>query len=77
MVSEVNIMVLDILEKCLVSRLKFIRQLLEFLSDNFFKEEQEIKDVLKQLADYDISAQTVRKIENTFKTGLTLFTHIS
>ena len=49
-------MVLDILEKYLVSRLKFIRQLSEFLPDNFSEEEQKILDVLKQLADYDISA---------------------
>ena len=63
--SEVN-MVLDILEKYLVYRLKFIRQLLEFLPDKFSKEEQEILEVLKQLADYDISAQTIRKIERKY-----------
>ena len=61
---------LHILEKYLVSRLKFIRQLAEFLPDKFSEEEQEILDVLKQLADYDISAQTVRKIERKyFKNG--------
>ena len=49
-------MVLDILEKYLVSRLKFIRQLSEFLPGNFSKEEQEIEEILKQLADYDVSA---------------------
>ena len=64
--SEVNIMVLDILEKYLVSRLKFIRQLSEFFPQKFSKEEQEILDVLKQLVDYDISAQTVRKIERKY-----------
>ena len=59
-------MVLDILEKYLVSRLKFIRQLSKFLPGKFSEEEQEIVDVLKQLADYDISAQTVRKIERKY-----------
>ena len=59
-------MALDILEKYLVSRLKFIRQLSEFLPDKFSEEEQEILDVLKQLADYDISAKTVRKIERKY-----------
>ena len=56
-------MVLDILEKYLVSRLKSIGQLSEFFPEKFSKEEQAILDVLKQLVDYDISAQTVRKIE--------------
>ena len=63
MVSEVNIMMLDILEKYLVSRLKLMRQISEFLSGFCSKEEEEILDVLKQLTDYDISAETVRKIE--------------
>ena len=60
---EVNVMVLDILEKYLVSRLKFIRQIAEFMPGFCYKEEEEILDVLKQLTDYDISAETVRKIE--------------
>ena len=78
MVSEVNIMVLDILEKYLVSRLKFIRQLSEVFPEKFSEEEQEILDVLKQLADYNISAQTVRKIERKYyKNGSDMFTHIS
>ena len=64
--SEVNIMVLDIVEKYLVSRLKFIRQLSEFFPGKFSEEKQEIVDVLKQLVDYDISAQTVRKIERKY-----------
>ena len=59
-------MVLHILEKYLVSRLKFIRQLSEFLPGKFSKEEQEIVDVLKQLVNYNISAQTVRKIERKY-----------
>ena len=59
-------MVLDILEKYLVSRLKFIRQIAEFLPGFCSKEEEEILDVLKQLADYDISAEIVRKIERKY-----------
>ena len=47
MVSEVNIMVLDILEKYLVSRLKFIRQISEFLPGFCSEEEEGIMDVLK------------------------------
>ena len=69
MVSEANIMVLDILEEYLVSRLKFIRQIAEFLPKFCSEEEEEILDVLKQLTDYDTSAKTVRKIENTIKNG--------
>ena len=75
--SEANIMVLNTLEKYLVSRLKFIRQLSEFLPDKFSEEEQEIVEVLKQLTDYDISAQTVRKIERKYyKSGSDIaYTH--
>ena len=52
-------MALHILKKFLVSRLKaFAKQ--------FSEEEQEILDALKQLGDYDISAQTVRKIERKY-----------
>ena len=43
-----------------------MRQLAEFLPDKFSEEKQEILDVLKQLANYDISAQTVRKIERKY-----------
>ena len=70
-------MVLDILGKYLVFRLKFIRQLLEFLPEKFSEEEQEIVDVLKQLVDYDISAQTVREIERKYyKNGsVIVYTH--
>ena len=66
LVSEVNIMVLDILEKYLVFQLKFIRQISEFLPGFCSKEEAEILDVLKQLTHYDISAKTVRKIESKY-----------
>ena len=58
-------MVLDIWEKYLVSRLKFIRQIAEFMP-GFGSEEEEILDVLKQLADYNITAKTVRKIERKY-----------
>ena len=54
---------LSILETYLVSRLKFIRQIEEFLPGQFSKEEEEIINLLKQLTDYDISAETLRKIE--------------
>ena len=57
---------LNILEQFLVKRLKLIRQLVEFLPDNFSEEEQEIAKVLKQLTDYDMSAQTVRKIKRKY-----------
>ena len=53
---------LNILEKYLISRLKFIRQIAEFMPG----EEEEIVGVLKQLTDYDISAKTVRKIERKY-----------
>ena len=59
-------MVLDILEKYLVSRLKFIRWITEFLPGFCSEEEEEILDVLKQLTGYDISAKTVRKIERKY-----------
>ena len=64
------------MEQFLIKRLKLTRQLAEFLPDNFSKEEQEIVEILKQLADYNISAQTIRKIENTLKTGSDIvYTH--
>ena len=66
MVSEVNIMVLDILEKYLVSRLKLSGQIAEFMPGFCSEEEEEVVDVLKQLADYDISAKAVRKIERKY-----------
>ena len=59
-------MVLDVLEKHLVSRLKFIKQTAESMPGFCSAEEEEILDVLKQLADYDISAQTLRKIERKY-----------
>ena len=57
---------LTILEKYLICRLEFIRQIQDFLPDQFSKEEKETSDLLKQLADYDFSAQTVRKIEQKY-----------
>ena len=57
---------LSILKRYLVPRLKFIRQIQEFLPGHFSKEEEEIINLLKQLTDYDISAETVRKIEQKY-----------
>ena len=57
---------LNILEKYLISRLKFIRQIAEFMPGFCSKEGEEIVDLLKQLADYDISGKTVRKIERKY-----------
>ena len=54
---------LSILERYLVSRLKFIRQIQEFLPDQFSEEEEEITNLLTQLTDYNFSAEIVRKIE--------------
>ena len=59
-------MVLHILEKYSVSRLKFIRQISEFMPGYCTEEEEETVELLTQLADYDISAQTVRKIERKY-----------
>ena len=56
----------DILEKLLVSRLNLIRQIQEFLPDQFSKEEDEITNLLKQLTNYDFSAEIVRKIEQKY-----------
>ena len=54
---------LTILEKYLISRLEFIRQIQDFLPDQFSKEEEEITNLLKQLTNYDLSAEIVRKIQ--------------
>ena len=40
-----------------------LREVQEFLPGQFSKEEEEIINLLKQLADYDFSAETIRKIE--------------
>ena len=42
-------MLLYVLEKYLVSRLKFNRQILEFLPGQFAKREEKILELLKQL----------------------------
>ena len=57
---------LSILERYLISRLKFIRQIQKFLPAQFSDEEEEITNLLKQLADYDFSAETIRKIEQKY-----------
>ena len=69
---------LSILERYLVSRLKFIRQIQEFLLGQFSKEEEEVQNLLKQLTDYDFSAEIVRKIEQKYyKTGSDIVYQIS
>ena len=62
MVSELKEPIADILEKYIVFELKFIRQILDFLPQDF-DEEENIAEILKQFTDYDISAQTLRKIQ--------------
>ena len=57
---------LHILEKYLVSRLEFIRQILGFLPGQFSEEEEEIVDLLKHIADYDFSAQKIREIRRKY-----------
>ena len=57
---------LSILERYPVSRLKFIRQIQEFLPGQFSEEEEEVQNLLKQLIDYDFSAEIVRKIEQKY-----------
>ena len=52
--------------KILGLQTQFIRQLSEFFPEKFSEREQQILDVPKQLADYNISAQTVRKIERKY-----------
>ena len=63
MVSELKEPIANILEKCIVFQLKFIRQIFDFLPQDFDEEEENIAEIVKQLADYDISAQTLRKIQ--------------
>ena len=57
---------LSILERYLVSRLKFIRQIQEFLPGQFSEEGEEVQNLLKQLTDYDFGAEIVRKIEQKY-----------
>ena len=66
MVSEVKEPIANILEKYIVFQLKFIMQILEFLPQDFDDEEENIAEILKQFADYDISAQTLRKIQQKY-----------
>ena len=56
------------LEKLLVSRLTLIRQIQEFLPNYLSQEAEEISNLLKQLVDYDFSAQTLRKVEGKYTT---------
>ena len=63
MVSELKEPRADILEKSIVFKLKFIRQILDFLPQDFDEDEENITEILKQFTDYDISAQTLKKIQ--------------
>ena len=42
-------------------------QVQELLPGQFSEEEEEVINLLRQLTDYDISAETVRKIEQNIK----------
>ena len=66
MVSELKEPLADILEKAIVFKLKFIGQILDFLPLDFDEEEENITEILKQFTDYDISAQTLRKIQQKY-----------
>ena len=57
-------MMLSILERYLVSRLKFIRQIQEFLPGQFSEEDEEIINLLKQLT--MILVLKLRKIEQKY-----------
>ena len=50
--SELKEPLADILEKTIVFKLKFIRQILDFLPPNFDEEEESINEILKQFVDY-------------------------
>ena len=65
-VRSERIIMLSILERYLVSRLKFLRKIQELLPGQYSEEEEEVINLFKQLADYDISAETVRKIEQKY-----------
>ena len=63
MVSKLKEPLANILEKSIVFKLKFIRQILDSLPLDFDEEEENITEILKQFMNYDISAQTLRKIQ--------------
>ena len=68
--SELKEPIADIVEKYIVLQLKFIRQILDFLPQDFDKEEERIAEILNQFADYDISAKTLRKIQQKYSKKL-------
>ena len=53
----------DILEKYLIEKLNLIKQIQDFLQDQPSEGEVNIQDLLKQYAEYDFSAQNLRKIQ--------------
>ena len=63
MVSELKEPLADLLEKSIVFKLTFVRQILDFFPLDFDEEEENITEILKQFMYYDISAQTLRKIQ--------------
>ena len=63
MVSELKEPLAKILENSIVFKLQFIRQILDFLPLDFDEQEENITEILKQFMDYDISAETLRKIQ--------------
>ena len=66
MVSELKEPTQNILEQLIVFKLDFIRQIIELNSEFIVEEESDILSTIKQFADYDISAQTLRKIKGTY-----------
>ena len=62
MVSEEKEPLLDILDKNLVFKLKFLKQLLDILPADFIGEEDMV-ELLKQFVEYDFSAETLRELQ--------------
>ena len=63
MVSKLKEPLANFFEKSIVFKLKFIRQILDSLPLDFDEEEEIITEILKEFMNYDISAQTLRKIQ--------------
>ena len=70
MVSELKEPVADILEKSIVFKMKFTRQILDFFPLDFNEQEENITEILKQFMNYDISTQTLRKIQQKYSKQL-------
>ena len=79
MLSEVKEPVEKLLERSLVFKLQLIRQILEFFQADFVEKNDEIQDLLKQLANYNFCAQTVRRLQRKYMKSWfqTPFTKIS